>query len=505
MGTQKYILVQSSDPPGGLHCLNLENGEEKWWFDTVSRWRGHTPAVDQSSGWVYYMCNARLFKINALTGAQLDYAALSNPSGSGTGSGNTVLIDDGHGYFIACAVNDYVAYGGAVKVFDSSLDLVWEDTGLNMNLKTVMAYNDGVLYCGKGNAFAYPEILAWYAGDKEDCTIKAYDITDGTVLWEYECDAAQDWNSVIGGNRGFIEVIYCNGYIIANTVFQDTTEIYIINATNGTLVKKLTDETDAHSACGPSVLSGGRLYVPSLQNDTIRVYQLGTGTFEDWNTYGSTPQLNHNVANSASLATIAETPAYVNEVIGGDQGGIIIDSVAYFIKNTNCVKFNPDTLVVADNFDDIGSIYDSTPLMVKNLADSDVLLIKESANARVIAINPITGDRIWNSTGNMPGNLFFGMNYYVSSFTDVIGEMTSAEILTAINGSFTTLNTLIADAATIITITSAVQWDDINANITSLNTEGVAVDVDTITIGMIGTEFNDIINDFVVDYNLANS
>lgn len=502
MASQKYIYVQSSDPPGGLHCLNLETGSEKWWFNPDGNMRGHTPAVDQTNGFVYFQTRNSLWKLNALTGALLDSVAVSNPAGSGMGSGNTILVNDGHGYFIAGVWNDYVAYGGGVKVYDANLDLVWEDIGLNLCLKSVMAYYDGVLFVPIGNGFDYSEIGDWYTGELENAGVIAYNITDGTELWRYICDPLQAF--VLGSQRGVLDVVYCNGYIIFSVRFQNTTELYILDASDGSLVKKAIDSSASHTACGPSVLSGGRLYDGSTTTETIRVWTLGTGTFEDWNTYGSTPQLNHNVANAASLASIAETPAYLNEVAGGTQGGIIIDSTAYFIENLNLVKFNPDTLAVTSNTT-IGEIYDSTPLMVENLAGDKVLLIKESANARVIAINPLTGERLWNSAGNMPGNLFFGMNYYELTYAQLANGISGESAIAGLNINFNTLNALIADAATIVTITSAVQWDDINANIASLNTEGVAVAVETITVGMTGAQFNNIINGFVTAYATANS
>ncbi len=65
MASQKYIFVQSSDSPGGLHCIDLETGNQLWWFDPSGNLRGHTPAVDQTNGWIYYQTRNSLFKINA--------------------------------------------------------------------------------------------------------------------------------------------------------------------------------------------------------------------------------------------------------------------------------------------------------------------------------------------------------------------------------------------------------------------------------------------------------
>lgn len=500
MASQKNILVQASNSPGGLHCLNLETGIQLWWFDPQSNMFGITPAVDQTNGFIYFQTRNRLWKINALNGALLDSVVLTNASGMA--SGNTILVDDVHGYFVTqCSYVDE-AYGGVVKVFDSNLDLVWQVTGLNLSPKVVMAYYDGVLYVPTGNTFVYEYVGDWYNGELENAGVKAYDITDGTPLWTFVCDPEKIF--VLEGHRGVIDVLYCNGYLFFKTVANGTTEAYCINASDGTLAKKLIDNTGQHENCAPCAFSGGRLYEGSLVANAIKVYQFGTGDYKDWNIYGSTPQLNHNVAHVDNLTALDEAPSVVGSVAGGNQGGVIIGGVAYFIKNGNCVKFNPATLAVVDNWT-IGNIWDSTPMMVKNLADNDVLLIKENVNARVIAIDPVTGTRLWNSAGNMAGNLFFGFNYYESTYAQLANGISGENAITAINTNFTTLNVLIADAATIIAITSASQWDDINANIASLNANGVAVAVETITVGMTGTQFNNIINGFVTSYNTANS
>ena len=164
MASQKYILVQASNSPGGLHCLNLETGAQLWWFDPQSNFLGLTPAVDQANGFIYYQTRNRLWKINALNGALLDYVALT--SAGSMGSGNTILINDAHGYFVTQCSYTEEAYGGVVKVFDANLDFVWEATGLNLCLKTVMAYNDGVLYVPIGNE--WPAAVEWYAGELEN-------------------------------------------------------------------------------------------------------------------------------------------------------------------------------------------------------------------------------------------------------------------------------------------------------------------------------------------------
>jgi len=502
MASQKHILAHATTLPAGLHCINLENGEELWWFDPDGNALGATPAVDQSNNLIYFQARNRLWKINALNGALLDFVTVTDPNNFQCG--NTVLVDDGHGYFIAVQYNDWKANGGAVKVYDINLDLVWEVKDLNLNLKTVLAYYDGVIYVGFGNNFNYPDVVEWYSGGLENAGVKAYDITDGTLLWTYICDEDAEWEAY---GRGVIDVIYCNGYVVFNT-HRDNAEIYILDASDGSLVKKWEGDFGKADACAPAALSGGRLYWGSLQDNKIICVQIGIGDYKDWNTFGSTPQLNHNVAHEDSLQSIADTPVLVGMITGGNQGGIIIDSVGYFLNETlNTVKFNATTLAIINNFAS-GNIYDSTPLMIKNLADNDVLLIKESLNARVIAINPETGDRLWNSEGNIAGNLFFGMNYYESAFVQMINGMTSAEYISALNDNFTSLNALVGDAASLTTITDELIGQDlldaINGNVAALNAEiDPPVDWTDIELGETGLSANTKLNEFNTAFKLA--
>ena len=497
---QNNILVQASDSPGGLHCISADTGQQKWWFNPQGNMRGHTPAVDQDNGIIYFQTRHRLWKINALNGALIKFTAVNNPAGGGMGSGNTVLVNDAHGYFIATAYNDYVAYGGGVKVYDQELNLVWQDTNLMLNLKTVMAYHDGVLYVGIGNSFGYSEILAWYDGELENAGVRAYDITNGNLLWEYICDPT----ALHGTNaKGVIDVIYCNGYVLFTDGSATDTSVYVLNASTGTLLKKWTADDGSHSACAPAAFSGGRFYFGSLAADRVKVIQVGTGLYEDWNTYGHYPQMNHNVAHPNCLQTLDETPTLVGNIEGGNQGGIIIDGVGYFIKNHNVVKFNPDTLAIIDNFP-IHQIYDSTPLFLENK-----LLVKENANARVIALNPETGDRVWNSDSNMFGNLFFGMNYFTSDISDVDSGITKEEFVNIVNTNANTIVAMFSLLVTVQEINVDMLWPEIitktNETINAINVNGVAATYNNLVVGMEGTALITTLNNFWTSYVDLNS
>jgi len=501
MGTQKHILVESNF---GLHCLNLENGEKLWAFindglDTVIH--GLTSAVDQTNNLIYYQANNKLYKINALNGSMIAKRGVAVPNKCA--SGNTILVDDGHGYHILTYWYDNFAYSGTIRCYDIDLILEWEVTGLNTTYKNVLCYHDGFVYTGTGDNFG-GVVHEYYAGLQEDCRVIAYDITDGHVEWTAVLSSPANKIYQEEG-YGILQCIYCNGYLI---VAQESaradcpTKILLIDISDGSVVRSYEAE-DWSGACGHPAFSYGRLYKGDLNTNSVLVWQIGTGAKDDFAPFG-THKTNDDNAPDTALATIDANITAIGSVANGNQGIVIKDGIVYANKGSGVVAFDVDTLAVIKTYVS-GTSWDSSPMVIENIAEEDILLIKENANKRVIALDVVTGDQLWVSDADMEGNLFFGFNYFVSSFIVLIGGMASAEILTAINDNFTILNALIANAATIITITSAVQWDDINANIASLNTFGVAVDVETITIGMTGQQFNDIINNFVIAFNSANS
>jgi hypothetical protein len=502
MATEKHILVESND---GLYCLNIENGSTLWHFGPTHSGtnisNGLTPAVDQTNGFIYYQSYNRLWKLNAINGAVLDFVIITTQTL--VASGNTILVNDVHGYFIACYYYANVAYGGAIKVFDANLDLVWEVTGLNASYKNKLCYHDGLLFTGTGDPFFNAEQIGWYTGELEQCRVIAYDITDGSVEWTFDPYPLATWNK--DNVRGIMEVIYCNGYIIAetNTSGSKNYEVFVLDVTDGSVVKSY-EHTAPISSCGTPALSKGKLFTGDLYSNKIVVIVLGTGDEDDFAPFG-THQTNTMEAPDTALATIADTIISGGSVAGGNQGVVIKDSIVYANHETaGCVAFDVDTLSIIRTYSS-GTLWDSSPMVVQNIAGQDVLLVKENANARVKAMFISDGSLIWYSDAGMEGNLFFGFNYYELTHFQFANGISGESTIAGLNANFAALNFLIADAATIITITSAVQWDDINANIASLNTEGVAVSVDTITVGMTGTQLNTIINGFVSDYVAANS
>lgn len=496
----KNILVESNN---GLHCLSLETGAELWAFTSYGGdaiINGQTPAVDQTNGFIYYQSYNRLWKLNALTGAVIDYTVITGQTL--VASGNTILVDDANGYFIVCYYYANVAYGGAIKVFDENLDLVWEVTGLNTTYKNKLCYHDGFVFTGTGDAFGNVEQVEWYTGELEQCRVIAYNIADGTVEWTFDPYPLEVWDK--DNRRGILEIIYCNGYIIAemNTCGDKDNEVYVLDATDGSVVKSYT-HTAAASSCGTPAFSKGKLFSGDLVSNKVRVTVVGTGAEDDFAPFG-THQINTMEAPDTALATIADTIISEGSVAGGNQGVVIKDSIVYANHETaGCVAFDVDTLSIIRTYSS-GTLWDSSPMVVQNIAGQDVLLVKENANARVKAMLISDGSLLWYSDAGMEGNLFFGFNYYESTYFQFSNGISGESAIAGLNANFTALNTLVAGAATIITITSSAQWDDINANIASLNTNGVAVPVDTITVGMTGTQLNNIINGFITDFSAAN-
>ena len=407
---QKLIYVESDN---GLHCLSLENGREIWYFAAIS---GDTPAVDQNQGFVYYQSNTRFWKLDARTGVQLDYVAVPSPAKATCT--NTILIDDAHGYFLATIWSEQaMAYSGTIRVYDSDLDTVWTITGLNTNWKATISYNDGLLFVGTGETFAYSYNWDWYGGELEDCRVIAYNIADGSVEWTFEVD---DTASYQLGGRGIMNVIYCNGYLIAETQGGGTApvqlyEIYVLDASDGSLLKTYNTWAAKTSSCGVPCFSYGRLFSGDIISGDAIVTQLGTGTKDDWESAFGDPKINPMSAPATALATLDVTPTHVGQVAGAKQGGMVKDGIAYFTDglavNGGVIAFDVETLSVIRKYDSEQN-WDSSPLVTERKNGDLVLLIKESVTSRVIAYKVDDGTLLWTSDNNMPGTVFFGFSYY---------------------------------------------------------------------------------------------
>lgn len=512
MATQKYILTEAYN---GLFALDIETGATLWEFTgtygSAEIRDGRTPCVDQSNNWIYYQTLGRLFKLNALNGQVLDYVAVTDETQNT--SGNTMLVNDGHGYFIVTFFWKFSAYGGAIKVYDQNLDLVWEADGLNSFVKSNIVYNDGVVYFGTGDSFQYEYNHEWYSGQKEDCKVIAYDVTDGSVNWTWEADASADY--VPNKNKAVLDLIYCNGYLIALSALGGGVDntfgmVWVINASDGSLLKTYTHDKTLTS-CGRAAFSYGRLIKGNLTNNEAEVIQIGVGAKADYAPFGN-HKLNHCVADSTALTGLDETITYVGSVSGTApiepaQGSIVYNGKVYTTGHGTAggvVSFDIETLTVSEEYD-TGAIWDSSPMIVANINDDPVLLIYRSDAPAVGAFDLSTGNLIWESSTALTGYLFFGFTYYEAAYTTLLDGFDSPAIIESINSNLATLNSLIADAATISTIDSLVGWvDAVNTNIANLNTEGVEVTVEEITVGMTGQQVINIINNFVIDYAEAN-
>lgn len=504
MATQKHILVESDL---GLYCLNLENGETLWSFvhdGTDAVIHGCTPAVDQTNGFIYYQSYNRLYKINAINGAMIAKQTVASPSFAE--SGNTVLVNDVHGYHILTYWYATAAYSGTIRCYDINLVLEWTVTGLNTTYKNVLCYHDGVVFTGTGDNFGNAEQILWYTGELEQCRIIAYNISDGSIKWTYDPHPLDTWD--LNNRRGILECIYCNGYIVAETQTCGTKamEVFVLNATTGALVRGYT-HVAAASSCGRPALSKGKMFSGDLLTNTTLVTVVGTGAEDDFAPFG-TNKTNSMESPDTALAIIANPIVSGGSVAEGNQGIVVYNSIVYANKETGgVVAFDVDTLAAVLTYTS-GTLWDSSPMVVKNIADEDIILVKENANKRVKAMYVSDGSTYWVSDADMEGNLFFGFVYYESSFIVAIGGMTSAELIAAINANHATCNALVGDAATLITLSDELIGQDlldaINDNFVALNAElGTPISYTDVAFGMTGTEFNVALNDFNTDFKLA--
>lgn len=111
------------------------------------------------------------------------------------------------------------------------------------------------------------------------------------------------------------------------------------------------------------------------------------------------------------------------------QGGVVVDSVAYFTgasiaptdRRPNHHKSRNFPYVVAFNVDDFTKIrtynirdtYDSAPLVITKRDGTRLVIAHECEPDRTVAVNARTGNVEWLTECNQPTGYFFGYSYYI--------------------------------------------------------------------------------------------
>lgn len=126
-------------------------------------------------------------------------------------------------------------------------------------------------------------------------------------------------------------------------------------------------------------------------------------------------------------------PLEPQRVVGYSQGGTIVGGIAYFTANSYrellrddgsvsnipkaeghpyVVAFDTETLTIVRTYP-FADTYDSTPLVIDNMAGIRLVLAHEHKNARTVAMRADSAAIEWIGDANQPGSMFFGYSYYV--------------------------------------------------------------------------------------------
>ena len=276
----------------GLHALCGETGKELWWIKQGAT-GGVTPGVDQKQGWVFYQCSGKVLKVHATTGEVLKSVAVALPNRCS--SWNTVLVNDGHGYFVATRWYGKAEWDSAIRVYDRDLNLVWEHAGLPIGKKTTLTYADGKLVSSGGNCWSKR-----YTGDRWK-RVTAYSIADGQIAWEL--DASKFQFSII------MNVPYYNGFLYAETQNgPHASQILRIDAATGKLMEAY-DYGRPISSCAASIIARGRILSGDLHQHRLVVTKIAEGSRVDWPGPFGDPQTNQSSAGcepDARLTPIQE-------------------------------------------------------------------------------------------------------------------------------------------------------------------------------------------------------
>lgn len=283
----------------GLHALCGETGRELWWV-RQGHAGGVTPGVDQRRGWVFYQCSGKVLKIRASNGEVLKSVEVARPHGCS--SWNTILVNDGHGYFVATRWYGRAEWDSAIRVYDGDLSLIWERMGLPIGKKTTLTYVDGKLVSSGGNCWSKR-----YTGDRWK-RVTAYSIADGQVAWELDASKFQ-FSSIMN-------VPHYNGFLYAETQNgPHASHILRIDALTGKLVEAY-DYGRPITSCAACIIARGRILSGDLHQHRLVVTKIADGSQADWPGPFGDPQTNQNSAGcepNAKLVRIREVPGPLAE------------------------------------------------------------------------------------------------------------------------------------------------------------------------------------------------
>jgi len=263
-GTQ--LIFMSCD--NGLHAMSGETGKDVWWIRQKSS-GGVTPCVDQGNGFVYYQCDAKLFKIRAEDGGIIRSVPVESPSVCV--SWNTVLVNDSYGYYIATRWYGKPEWDCAIRVYDRDLNLVWEHKGLPNGKKDTFTYVDGKLLTGSGNGWS----MQYESGGNSWKVLNAYSIRDGSVVWK--CDLSNI------PYQSLSNAPYYKGFFYAETWGgkYGPSHLLRIRASDGKIVEDLSYGRPVNS-CAPCIIAHGRVLSGDLNEDRIVVTRIAENSGLDW-------------------------------------------------------------------------------------------------------------------------------------------------------------------------------------------------------------------------------
>jgi len=275
----KILYVAATD---GLVALSVEDGSTLW----TLRWMkgGTTPAVDRQRGVLYKQYHHGIAKIDAVTGEVLVERSVAGPAFSG--SWNTVLVDDEHGYYVATrwmATDSWSAtYSGAIRVFDAELDELWSRSGLPHGKKDTLTYFDGQVVVGPGN---HGVVDPHESTGRPWKQITSYGVAQGDVRWHSDLSDHID--------NAIFNIHYYNGYLIAETQFtpSGSDKILRLDASTGQVVD-VFDRGFAVTSCAPSVIAGGKLYSGNILKNRVEVVEFAVDSTLQWKGVFGDPQRN---------------------------------------------------------------------------------------------------------------------------------------------------------------------------------------------------------------------
>lgn len=261
---KKYLLGSFEN---GLHILNSENGNEEVFIKRVSS-GGVTPAVDNSTGDIFYQYNGGILKYNINKRKIIKEVEVKGSNKSVCW--NTIFVRDNYGeHVISYWIGNDGYLDSCIRVYDTDLNLKWERKNLPGGKKTTITYFQGKITHGIGNHWN-----SKYDKDNSWKKIPIYDVKNGEMIFSVD---VSEYNF-----KSILNIPVVNNIMFAETQdLVNNSTLFIVNGLTGNMLEVYNFDTP-NTSCAPSILSNNYFLSGDIHQDQINILKVLEGNNFEW-------------------------------------------------------------------------------------------------------------------------------------------------------------------------------------------------------------------------------